>query len=50
VGNQQNCRDARRDGAESKPDRKWQKAHRPNETELSHRWRDRAWQTSRTVS
>ena len=25
-------------------------AHRSNETELSHRWRERAWQTSRTVS
>src|SRR5439155_13566525 len=24
--------------------------HRPNETELSHHWRERAWQTSRTVS
>ena len=22
----------------------------PNETELSHRWREREWQTSRTVS
>src|SRR5438105_12258866 len=25
-------------------------AHGPNETELSHRWRRRAWQKSRTVS
>src|SRR5438552_11355787 len=24
--------------------------HRPNKTELSHRWRERTWQPSRTVS
>jgi hypothetical protein len=24
--------------------------HRPNETELSHRWRERVWQTRRAVS
>ena len=37
VRNQQNCRDPRRDGAQSKPDRKWQKAHRPNENKMSDR-------------
>src|SRR5439155_27162199 len=46
----QRCVSHRDTNQEEYSDDKHERPHRPNETELSHRWRRRAWRTLGTAS